>query len=74
MPIFWHCRILPGIRHGFKLERLLCVCAMTTKTVIGRPHFAAKGATIQMSEYCFPTFRCTRPVTTEEVKSLEDEE
>jgi hypothetical protein len=34
----------------------------------------AKGATIQMSDYGFPTFRCTRPVTTEDVKALEDEE
>lgn len=34
----------------------------------------AKGATIQMSEYGFPTFRCTRPVTTEDVKALDEEE
>jgi len=33
-----------------------------------------KGATIQMSDYGFPTFRCTRPVTSEDVKALEDEE
>jgi hypothetical protein len=34
----------------------------------------AKGASIQMSDYGFPTFRCTRPVTTEDVKALDDEE
>jgi hypothetical protein len=33
----------------------------------------ARGATIQISDYGFPTFRCTRPVTTEDVKALEDE-
>lgn len=32
-----------------------------------------KGAGIEMSDYGFPTFRCTRPVTTEDVKALEDE-
>ncbi len=35
---------------------------------------AGKGATIQMSDYGFPTFRCTRPVTSEDVKTLEDEQ
>ena len=34
----------------------------------------AKGASIEMSEYGFPTFRCARPVTTEDVKALDDEE
>jgi len=34
----------------------------------------AKGASITMSEYAFPTFRCTRPVTTDDVKALDDEE
>src|SRR5271165_3200438 len=34
----------------------------------------AKGASIQMSDYGFPTFRCARPVTTEDVKALDDEE
>ena len=34
----------------------------------------AKGASIEMSDYGFPTFRCTRPVTTEDVKALDDEE
>ena len=34
----------------------------------------AKGSSITMSDYGFPTFRCTRPVTTEDVKSLDDEE
>jgi hypothetical protein len=33
----------------------------------------AKGASIEMSGYGFPTFRCTRPVTTEDVKALDDE-
>jgi hypothetical protein len=27
-----------------------------------------------MSDYGFPTFRCARPVTTEDVKALDDEE
>ncbi len=35
---------------------------------------SAKGATIQMSDYGFPIFRCTRPVTSEDIKALEDEE
>lgn len=35
---------------------------------------AGKGAPIKMSEYGFPTFRCSRPVTTEDVKALDDEE
>ncbi|MCC6368906.1 MAG: antitoxin [Bryobacterales bacterium] len=35
---------------------------------------SAKGATIEMSDYGFATFRCTRPVTSEDVKALEDEE
>lgn len=34
----------------------------------------AKGAEITMSDYGFPTFRCTRPVTSEDVKALDDEE
>ena len=34
----------------------------------------AKGASIEMSAYGFPTFRCARPVTTEDVKALDDEE
>lgn len=34
----------------------------------------AKGAGIEMSEYGFPTFHCTRPVTTEDVRALEDDE
>lgn len=34
----------------------------------------ATGASIKMSDYGFPTFRCTRPVTTEDVKALDDEE
>ncbi len=35
---------------------------------------AGKGASIRMSDYGFPTFRCTRPVTSEDVKALDDEE
>ena len=35
---------------------------------------SSKGASIKMSDYGFPTFRCTRPVTTEDVKALDDEE
>lgn len=31
------------------------------------------GATITISDYGFPTFRCNRPVTPEDVKALEDE-
>jgi hypothetical protein len=34
----------------------------------------AKGASMTMSDYGFPTFRCARPVTTEDVKALDDEE
>lgn len=30
-----------------------------------------KGASIQMSDYGFPTFRCVRPVTTRAVKALD---
>jgi hypothetical protein len=33
----------------------------------------AKGASNQLGDYGFPTFRCARPVTTEDVKVLEDE-
>ena len=35
---------------------------------------SGKGASIQMSDYGFPIFHCTRPVTSEDVKALEDEE
>ena len=34
----------------------------------------AKGGPIKMSDYGFPTFHCARPVTTEDVKALDDEE
>ena len=34
----------------------------------------AKGASITMSNYGFPTFRCSQLVTTEDVKELDDEE
>jgi hypothetical protein len=33
-----------------------------------------EGASIRMSDYGFPTFRCTRPVTSEDVKALDEEE
>ena len=34
----------------------------------------AKDSTIKMGDYGFPTFRCARPVTTEGVRALDDEE
>ena len=34
----------------------------------------AKTASITMSDYGFPNFRCSRTVTTEDVKALDDEE
>jgi hypothetical protein len=34
----------------------------------------SRGASISMSDYGFPTFRCVRPVTSEDVKTLDDEE
>ncbi|MBK9168310.1 MAG: hypothetical protein IPM24_12690 [Bryobacterales bacterium] len=34
----------------------------------------AEGASIQMSDYGFPTFRCTRPVTSEDVTALVHEQ
>jgi hypothetical protein len=34
----------------------------------------AKDASIAMSDYGFPTFRCSQRVTTEDVKALDDEE
>jgi hypothetical protein len=37
----------------------------------------AKGAgdaSIRMSDYGFPTFRCARPVTTDDVRAFDDEE
>lgn len=34
----------------------------------------AKGAPIQMSDYGFPIFHCTRPVTTADVEALDEEE
>ena len=33
----------------------------------------AKDASIEMSDYGFPIFRCALPVTTEDVKALDDE-
>jgi hypothetical protein len=34
----------------------------------------SRDASIVMSDYGFPTFRCARPVTSEDVKALDDEE
>ncbi len=34
----------------------------------------ARGPSLEMSDYGFPTFRCSRPVTTEDVKALDEEE
>ncbi len=34
----------------------------------------APGSAIAMSDYGFPTFRCSRPVTSEDVRTLEDED
>jgi hypothetical protein len=34
----------------------------------------AKGSAIEMSDYGFPTFHCSRPVTSEDVRALDDEE
>jgi hypothetical protein len=42
--------------------------------LILRSSKGAKGASIKISDYGFPTFRCVRPVTTEDVKALDDEE
>lgn len=33
-----------------------------------------KGSSIQMSDYGFPTFRCARPVSSEDVRALDEEE
>lgn len=33
----------------------------------------SRSPSIQMSDYGFPTFRCARPVTTEDVRALDDE-
>ena len=33
-----------------------------------------QGTSIEMSDYGFPTFRCVRPVTSEDVRALDDEE
>lgn len=33
----------------------------------------ANDASIVMSDYGFPTFRCTRPVTTRDVEALDDD-
>ena len=35
---------------------------------------SSKGSSLRMSDYGFPTFRCVRPVTTEDVRALDDEE
>ena len=33
----------------------------------------ANGASIEISDYGFPTFRCSRPVTTGDVRALDNE-
>jgi len=33
-----------------------------------------RGESIEMSEYGFPIFRCAQPVTSEDVRALDDEE
>jgi hypothetical protein len=35
---------------------------------------ASKNASIKMSDYGFPIFRCTGPVTTDDVKALDGED
>jgi hypothetical protein len=35
---------------------------------------SGKGQPLKMSDYGFPVFRCTRPVTSEDVRALDDEE
>jgi hypothetical protein len=42
--------------------------------LILRSAMAKEGPSLEMSDYGFPTFRCARPVTTEDVKALDDEE
>lgn len=42
--------------------------------LILRSSRGAKGASITMSDYGFPTFRCAQPVTSEDVKALDNEE
>ena len=42
--------------------------------LILRSSKGAKDASIKMSDYGFPTFRCTRPVTSEDVKARDDQE
>lgn len=51
-----------------------CSLGQVIGELILRAAHGATGAAIQMSDYGFPTFRCTRPVTSEDVKSLDDEE
>ena len=41
--------------------------------LILQPATGSKGASIKMSDYGFPTFHCARPVTTDDVKALDDE-
>jgi hypothetical protein len=33
-----------------------------------------RSAAIEISDYGFPTFRCSQPVTTDDVRALDDEE
>ena len=41
--------------------------------LILQPANGATGSSIGMSDYGFPAFRCTRPVTTDEVNALDDD-
>ena len=34
---------------------------------------AGGGSAIEMSDYGFPTFRCVRPVTSDDVRAMDDE-
>lgn len=51
-----------------------CSLGQVVGDLILKATLGANGATIEMSDYGFLTFHCTRPMTSEGVKSLEDEE
>jgi len=42
--------------------------------VPGEAYASVKDGSIQLSEYGFPAFRCARPVTSDDVKALDDDE
>jgi len=54
----------------------LCYGAVvrTTLDIPDELCYRAKGAGIEMSDYGFSTFHCTRPVTTDDVRAREEEE